>query len=348
MAETNVAVAGSDPAALAHLHGVFRFAVGGTTALVICEAMGWYPTFLAPLLAAVLLANLPSGLPFKAGVVLILVQAAGAYAAFILSSLMHGTPVILFGAISLILLLCFANLAQGRGFLPILLVLISFSTIPIVTMIAPQQAGALPLAFTRGMAVAVIVTWLAHAVWPKLASGAPPPPAATAASANPIAMALTGIAIVLPLMLVYLMYGITDALPVLITTVVLVINFDPKRSATQGMAMMIANFFGGMVALLAYLLLQVAPSLLTLTLITFLIALFFGVQVERGGPRGAVGLITFNQAMVLFSLALAPGGSSSGLWGTRLLQFGIACVFAVGMMSLLWPRLEAGFRERAS
>lgn len=346
MAGTNVAVAGSDPAALAHLHGVFRFAVGGTTALVICEAMGWYPTFLAPLLAAVLLANLPRGLPFKVGVVLILVQAAGAYAAFILSSLMHGTPVILFGAIALILLLCFANLAQGRGFLPILLVLISFSTIPIVTMIAPQQAGALPLAFTRGMALAVIVTWLVHSVWPKLADATPR--AAPAASAYPIAMALTGVAIVLPLMLVYLMYGITDALPVLITTVVLVINFDPKRSATQGMAMMIANFFGGIVALVAYLLLQVAPSLLTLTLITFLIALFFGLQVERGGPRGAVGLITFNQAMVLFSLALAPGGSSAGLWGTRLLQFGIACVFAVGMMSLLWPRLEAGFRGRAS
>ena len=346
MAGTDVALAGNDPAALAHLHGVFRFAVGGTAALVICEAMGWYPTFLAPLLTAVLLANLPRGLPFKAGVVLILVQAAGAYTAFILSSLLHDTPIILFGAIALILLLCFANLAQGRGFLPILLVLISFSTIPIVTMIAPQQAGALPFAFTVGMAVAVTVTWLVHVAWPKVASATPPPP--TAASAHPIAMALTGIAIVLPLMLVYLMYGITDALPVLITTVVLVINFDPKRSATQGMVMMIANFFGGMVAVLAYLLLQVAPSLLTLTLITFLVALFFAVQVGRGGPQGAVGLITFNQAMVLFSLSLAPGGSGAGLWGTRLLQFGLACIFAVGMMSLLWPRLTARDRGPAS
>ena len=347
MAETNAAaVAANDPAALAHLQGVFRFAVGGTAALVISEAMGWYPTFLAPLLAAVLLANLPRGLPFKAGVVLILVQGAGAYAAFVLSSLLHDTPVILFGSIALILLLCFANLAQGRGFLPILLVLISFSTIPIVTMIAPQQAGALPFAFTRGMAVAVIGMWLVHAVWPKVASAAPP--AATAASAHPIGMALTGIAIVLPLMLVYLMYGITDALPVLITTVVLVINFDPKRSATQGMVMMIANFFGGIVALLAYLLLQVAPSLPTLTLITFLVALFFAVRVERGGPGGAVGLITFNQTMVLLSLALAPGGSSAGLWGTRLVQFAIACTFAVGMMTLLWPRFQAGERGRAS
>ena len=72
-------------------------------------------------------------------------------------------------------------------------------------------------------------------------------------------MAVTGVAIVLPLMLLYLMYGITDALPVLITTVVLVINFDPKRSAMQGVAMMLGNFIGGMAAFACYALLQIAP-----------------------------------------------------------------------------------------
>ena len=72
-------------------------------------------------------------------------------------------------------------------------------------------------------------------------------------------MAVTGVAIV-PLMLLYLMYGITDALPVLITTVVLVINSIRKRSAMQGVAMMLGNFIGGMVAFACYALLQIAPS----------------------------------------------------------------------------------------
>ena len=335
-----------DDRAQARLHTIIRFAAGTSGAFVVSEAMGWYPTFLAPLLAGVLLANLPVAPPLKVGVVLVAVQAAGAYSAYILTSLLHETPAVLFGAIALILLLCFANLAQGRGFLPILLVLISFSTVPIVTMIAPQQAGALPYAFTRSMAAAVIAVWLVHALWPKLSP--PPPPAAQSASDLPIAKALTGVAIVLPLMLVYLMYGVTDALPVLITTVVLVINFDPKRGAMQGMAMMIGNFIGGLVAILAYALLQVAPSLAALALISFLVALLFAVRIGRGGPGEAVGLITFNQAIVLFSLSLAPGGSSPGLWMTRLVQFGIACTFAVGMMSLLFPLLNSVARRRLS
>jgi vacuolar-type H+-ATPase subunit I/STV1 len=318
---------------------ILRFATGTAGAFIVSEAMGWYPSFLPPLLAGVLLANLPTAPPFKLGVVLILVEAIGSYGAYILTSLLHEAPVVLFGIIALLLLFCFATLTKGKAFLPILLVLISFSTVPIVTMLTPEYGGALPLAFTRGMLIAVVATWLVHAAWPKLAPPTAPP--APASHDFPLARALTGVAIVLPLMLVYLMYGITDALPVLITTVVLVINFDPARGAMQGAAMMIGNFIGGMVAILSFALLQAAPSLATLSLITFLVALAFAGPVERGGPAGAVALITFNQAIVLFSLALAPGGSSSGLWVTRLVQFGIACTFAVGMMSLLFPRLKS-------
>ncbi|MFL6775662.1 MAG: DUF2955 domain-containing protein [Sphingomicrobium sp.] len=316
---------------------VLRFTAGTAGAFVISEAMGWYPSFLPPLLAGVLLANLPTAPPLKVGVVLVLVQAIGSYGAYILTSLLHEAPIVLFGVIALLLLLCFAKLAQGKAFLPILLVLISFSTVPIVTMLTPEHGGALPLAFTRGMLIAVIATWLVHALWPKLSP--PTAPVAPAAHDFSNARALTGVAIVLPLMLVYLMYGITDALPVLITTVVLVINFDPGRGAMQGAAMMIGNFIGGMVALISYALIHAAPSLAILSLVTFVVAFLFAGPVERGGPSGAVALITFNQAVVLLSLALAPGGSSAGLWLTRLVQFGIACTFAVGMMSLLLPRL---------
>lgn len=326
-----------DAGAQARLQTILRFAAGTTGAFVASEAMGWYPTFLAPLLAGVLLANLPVAPPFKVGLVLALVQAAGAYSAYLLTALLHESPIVLFGSIALILLVCFANLARGRGFLPILLILISYASIPIVTMMAPQQAGSLAFAFARGMLVAVITVWLVYAFWPK--TQPPTAPTDQTTFASPVAMALTGVAIVLPLMLLYLMYGITDALPVLITTVVLVINFDPKRGAMQGMAMMLGNFVGGLIAIISYALLQVVPSLPGLAVITFLIALAFAVRIERGGPGGAIGLITFNQAIVLFSLSLVPGGASTGLWLTRLVQFGMACLFAVGMMTLLWSRM---------
>ena len=318
---------------VAFRHASLRFAVGTTGAFVLSEAMGWNPTFLAPLLAAVLIAKLPASPPLKVGLGLVVVQAAGAYAAYALTALMHETPTVLFGAIAVIILLCFANLARGRGYLPLLQVLISFATIPVVTMLAPQEASPLPFAFARAIAVAVMFLWVVHYFWPKLGSVEPPPPAVTLE--DPIRLALTGTAIVMPLMLVYLMYSIADALPILITTLVLIINFDPQKSSVQSVAMVIANFLGGMVALVAHSILLVAPSLATFALVVFVISALFGVQINRGGSSGAVALVTFNQSIVMFGLALTKD-SGLGVWGTRLFQFMIAGVFAVGMMSLLF------------
>jgi hypothetical protein len=322
--------------AAAHMHAILRFGCGVTTALLIAEAFGWYPTFLPAILTATLLASLPSALPVKAGTVLVLVQTGGAFAAFAISSLLSDTPFVLFGTIGLIIFLSFATIARGRGFLPVLLVLICFSTIPIVAMVSAQQAEALPFSFARAMAIAVAVVWLSHALWPRLVAKGPA--AATSNFASPIRMALAGTAIVLPLMLLYLMFGLTDALPVLITTVVLVVNFDQNRGAVQGLAMMIGNFFGGMIALLCYALLRIAPSLAALTFITFIMTVLFAQRMERGGPGATVGLITLNQAIIMFSLSLMPGSSNAGIWASRLLQFGIACAFAIGMMILLLPR----------
>lgn len=324
-----------DPAATAQLHGILRFAVGAAASFVICEAMGWYPSFLAPLLAGTLLANLPTALPAKAGLALMIVQAIGAYLAFTLASLLQESPFVLFGLTGLVVFICFAKIAQGVSLLPILMILVSFATIPVVTLLIPQQAAALPWAFARGMGIAVFAVWIVHLLWPATVNASAPAPVRRFAS--PLGMATVGTAIVLPLMLIFLMYGITDAFPLMITTVVLVVNFDPQKSAAQGAVMVIANLFGGITAIFAFALLQIAPSLVALFLIVFLIGLVFASRIERGGMGGTVALLIFNQAMVIFGLSLMPGGGNAGLWMTRLFQFAAANAFAVGMMTLLLP-----------
>ena len=326
----------SDPEQAARRHFIFRFSAAVTTSFVACEAMGWSPTFLAPAIAAMALANLPTQLSLKMGAALVIVMAASAYAAYALTALLQDVPPILFGIVGLIMFLSFSALAHRKAQLPAMLLLICMASIPIFTLLAPQQAVALPLAFTRGTAAAVVAIWIVQAAWPRPRLNFRPPTKAELAS--PMARAVLGTAIVLPLMLVYLMFGITDALPVLIATVMIVTNFDPGRGAMQGLAMMIGNFAGGMIAIIAYMVLGAAPSLATLALITLLIALLFADQVQKGGPAGGVALLTFNQAVIIFGLAIMQGSSNSGLWMTRMFQFALACTFAIGMMTLAWGR----------
>ena len=45
-----------------------------------------------------------------------------------------------------------------------------------------------------------------------------------------------------------------------------------------------------------------------------------------------MALLTCNSAMIIFSIALANPNSSAGIWFTRLFQFCLAWLFAIGMM----------------
>ena len=310
---------------------------GVTAAFVLCEVMQWTPTFLAPVLTAVLLANLPMRPPLKLGLVLIAAMTASALFAFALSSLLRGTPTILFGMIALSLFLSFLAMVSGGPGLPFMLLLICLSTIPVMVMIAPAQAGAFPVALIRAIAIALGMIWLAYLPWPRT-TAPPPKPVASASAATPLARALMSTAVMLPVMLVYLLFGLADVLPVLVTTVLLVINFDVQAGRMQALAMILGNFAGGLFALLLHSVLLTTPSLPFLALILFAVLLPFGQRIAAGGPVAGVALIACNAMLIIFSSAIASGPGSLALWLIRLFQFALAGTFAVGMMHLLWHR----------
>jgi hypothetical protein len=324
-----------DQAEAARRHFILRFAFGTTASFIVCEFMGWQPSALAPVLTGVLLASLPVSPPPKVGLVLVLVMGLAAWFAFFLTTWLSQSPHILFVAIALVMFVAFAGLAQGKALLPLTLLLMCMAVVPVVSLTMSQFAGVLPGLFVRAMILSVIFTWIGFAIWPLASPKSPDPPAPPAES--PVAAALIGTLIVVPLMLAYMLFGLTDAIPVLLTTVLLVAKMEEERGAAAGWAKLIGNFLGGFVAVAAFYLLQVAPTLTALALITFIIGVGFGQQIVKGGVRGGNALLAYNATMVIFGLALLKGPSNSGTWGARVVQFAIAVMFAVGMMRLLLP-----------
>jgi hypothetical protein len=283
----------------------------------------------------VLLASLPVSPPPKVGLVLVLVMGLSAWFAFFLTTWLSQAPQVLIVAVGFVMFLAFAGLAQGKGQLPLTLLLICIAVVPVVTLTLSQYAGILPGLFVRAMALAVIFTWVAFAFWPRPSPKGPDPPAPLADS--PVATALIGTMIVVPVMLVYLLLGLTDAIPVLLTTVLLVAKMEEERGAAAGWAKLTGNFLGGFAAVAAFYLLQIAPSLAALALITFIIGIAFANQIVKGGVRGGNALLAYNATIIIFGLALLKGPANSGTWGARVVQFVIAVTFAVGMMRILMP-----------
>ena len=321
---------------MAQLHFVLRFAFGTTLAFVVCEWMDWQPSALAPVLAGMLLANLPACPPPKLGVVLIVVMAAAAWFSFFLTTFLSQVPHLLFASIGIVIFFALLGLAQSKAQLPLTLLLICITVVPVITLTVAQWSGTFPSLLVRSMMLAVLATWAAYAVWPTPSPRAPDPPAPRLQF--PVASAALGTAIILPVMLVYMLFGITDAVPVLLTVVLLIAKMEEERGAANARAKLSANFLGGFVAVAAYFALEIVPTLATLALITFVIGVAFAAQIAKGGVAGGNALLAYNATIVIFGLALLKGPQNAGTWGARVVQFTIACTFAVGMMTLLWPR----------
>jgi len=246
---------------------------------------------------------------------------------------------VLFGTLALTMFLGFHAIASGRPSLPFILLLICVATIPVIVMIAPAQAEAFPKSMVRGMAVAVLMIGIVYLPWPHAPMPAPAPaPEARPVTTAPVVQALASTAVVMPLMLVYLMLGLADALPVIITTTLLVITFDVQRGRQQAMAMILGNLVGGVLGLVLHTMLLVAPNLVVLAALLFVVLLAFGQRIFSGSPTAPVAVITCNSMLIILSLTIVSEGASLSVWITRMFQFTLAGAFAVGMMSLISPR----------
>lgn len=325
-----------DPVVTAQLHAALRFAVGTTATFVLCEYMQWTPTYLAPLLLAVLITMLPGPLPLKAGIMLVVVMVASALSAFLVSTLLHNAPTIMFGVIALIIFLAMGALAHRKAQLPATLLLICMVTIPVIAMLSPANADDLPRAMVRGMAIAIVGIWCVYNLWPTVLPRPAPP--APSQMDFPVKMALAGTLILVPVMLAFLLFGWASELAILINMTVLVISFDPEEGAKLGLLRTVSVVTGGFVGLLAFMTLSIMPSLVTVALITFIIGLAYATRMAKGGALGYFAVMAFNTALLIFGQAIGSPGDSSGIWLKRLILFLIGCLYAVAMMSLFWPR----------
>ena len=169
-------------------------------------------------------------------------MAISAWFAFALTTWLHQTPHILFGVIGLILFLAFSGLAQAKAQLPLTLLLVCVAILPVMTLTLPDQAYRMAEVLTRAMGLAVINTWIMHAIWPLVAKIPPAPP--QEALDAPVATAAIGTIIVLPVMLVYWLFGLTDAMPVLLQVVLLVAKMEVERSQATATAKLIEQLPG--------------------------------------------------------------------------------------------------------
>jgi hypothetical protein len=318
-----------------------RLAVGVTVCFAFVEALDWDATFLAPLLAANILAKLPRPPSLRQGLVFVVLMALSTGAVLALTATLLGSPASLILAIALLLYVSFHAHRHGAPELVTLLLQVSAVSIPIIAVLSPDGAGAFAATLVMAGVVALITVWAAFAAFPapqatatdaSPGAGAGPPAAPTAAARQ----ALLDTLVLLPVLSWFILDATEIAVVVLIVIVTVLRQTDPARGQRAALGLVFGNFVGGIAAAIAYNLVVLGHSFAFFVTVLLVGSLAFAGRIVTAGDRAPVYAIAFATFILLLGLGLSPlPGGSGEAFTSRLLNVLLASAYAIAGLSLL-------------
>jgi len=314
-------------AARARQHQQLRFAFGLTAAFVLCEALQWSPSYLAPLLVVLLLVRLPACPPLAVGVSLVALNVIFAALTLTQSLALTRMPVVLLGSVALVLGFGFHLIAAGKR-MPGVLLLLYAVIVPVVGLETPGAAALIAFALIRAFVIAILAVWIAYRIWPATPF-TPPATATTEPAPRPGRAALEGTAVLLPIVALFMLFEQSHAVVVLVMCVTIVSRLEEEASRRQARALLAGNVAGGVGGILLFVALAANPSLLTLTGLLVLAGLFFSDRVRAGGDAGEAAYAACITMLIILGAGLSEQETLSS-WVIRLSYLFLAAGFSVG------------------
>ncbi|MEM0953045.1 MAG: DUF2955 domain-containing protein [Pseudomonadota bacterium] len=321
-----------------------RYAIGITLAAAIAYGVAWEMSWVATLLAAAFLGNRGPRPNLKQSIVILAAMAVIFTVVMGMVLVFYRYPVVLSVLVAAAMYLVFYVAARGAPQLIVFLCVLAIVVFPLLagtsTALVPLIAGSMLISTL----VALLCAQIAHTLVPSAPLIAVSPEAQGIESAHAMRSAWLSSAVILPIALTSLWMNASSAILPLIQVAILSMRPDFSTSAAGGKALVAANLGGGIVALLFYQLLLIAPIYPFVLAGLFAIALMFARGLFSSRTIAPLFGTAMNTVLILI-------GSGTGEWGVeadakfyeRLLLISFAACYVVGMFSLLQM---PGIRER--
>jgi hypothetical protein len=317
----------------------FRIAFAAAVGLTLGEVFGWDFPFLPAMLAVQLLSG-PGTVSVKQGLAFVAVMMVACALAVLLAQVFVDSPLVLLLTVSLVTFLAFLLLARGQAIGVAGTFLITTAVVPLLAIESVSVAYGFIYSLIAGSALAVLLTFAAHAFFPMRVQ-AQPVSARVQDERDSVALALANTAVLISLV-IYFMLTVSPVSIVVVLTVISILRQPAELGGGTAVGLILGNLVGGLAATIAYLLVTLFPSPAFLLLVALLVGLVLGDRIARGGesaPIYTVGLMTF---LILLGLGLSPLPEDSGtLFITRVFDVMLGVVYAIGMASLLRSAFRA-------
>jgi hypothetical protein len=309
-----------------------RMAGGIALPFVTGEALDWDLPFIAPVFALQLLAVRRPAPTIAAAVASI----AGIYLALVAGLVLSGVtlqyPAVF--ALGVGLTIYGGLYAQARTASPFWFIfLIAVTIMPLLAMQSDELARSFAGALVKGMGAAYAVAWLMHALFPEEVRAVPAPIGKAMSSGDAARAALVGTLVVTPFLFLR-SANESVAIVAIVTALSVVRAYGFASGSRTALGLLLGNLFAGVVAVVAYTVIIVAPSLPVLAAVMALVALVFAERIATAGPSAPLFVTACIATLVLVGMGLSPFGDTPTAFATRIINVGLATIYSVWMLSL--------------
>ncbi|KGJ89051.1 DUF2955 domain-containing protein [Colwellia psychrerythraea] len=314
-----------------------RFAFGVTFACALAYGINWPLAFLMPVFTAMILA-MPLPKPSVKASFYNMVSTLQAFAiglAFSLFFLQY--PMAYLITLALVLFHLYYYLNRGGSFWFTLMAMIAILILP---MIANTNEG-LAIGFSAGFVysswLTIVMLWLAHFVFPDPSFTHFPvkPKYSNVYSKVAAKTALKSTLVVFPIAAVFISYGLSDYLLVIIFSALFILKPDLAEGKEAGMNSLLSTLLGGTFACVFYWLIVAVPQFNFYLFLLFATALFFGRHIFSGTPIAKYYSSGFIALLVIVNSAMAADSNFSEILVQRVLLICSAIFYIICALKVL-------------
>lgn len=307
---------------------VLRYAFGSAIVMMAAMAFDYTLSYLTPVLALNFLAPGAKPPTLKSSLFFLLLISGTSLAGILFSRFFIDYPLVFLPLLVLIVFhLYYANtLPQMKIWF-----LISLLLIPMISQQSSQLASVVAANLVVNALLAIVLVTIVYFLFPEKnysAEGKKAQAKENLTQKQRYHEALKKTLVILPVLILFFVFSITNALLVLIFAAILSMN-PATSNKKAGMALILANLGGGLAAIIAFNLLTVVPDFIFLGLITLFTGLVMGQKLFGKKPLSSLFGTAFSTFLLILGNVTSFVGEAGEMVWTRIFQLVIVVIYVV-------------------
>ncbi|WP_232771546.1 DUF2955 domain-containing protein [Colwellia sp. 12G3] len=316
---------------------VLRFAFGVTAACGLAYGIKWPLAFLMPVFTAMILA-MPLPKPSVKASLNNMMSTLKAFAiglAFSLFFLQY--PIVYLVVLALVLFHLYYYLNRGGSFWFTLMTMIAILVLPMIANTNEGLAIGFSVGFVYSSWLTIAMLWLAHFVFPDPNFTHFPVKAKYSNVYSKVAaqLALKSTLVAFPIAAVFITYGLSDYLLVMIFSAIFILKPDLTQGKEAGRNSLLSTLLGGVFAWFFYWLIVAVPQFYFYLILLLATTLFFGRHIFSGTNMSKYYSSGFIALLVIINSAMAADSSFNAILVQRILLISGAIIYIVSALKVL-------------